>query len=109
MAASKVSSYTKHIFNRGPADPGGTREIFMFGTITLANCTTDDFGFDISDDIPNLEGIIIQGDGGFPVQYDYSGRAIEVYVQDSGSDSALTAASGTDLGALVFRYFAWGY
>ena len=123
MTVAKVTITKKHKYSMGAPDAGGNKLIYVTGEITMASftktTTTTGLEFDLSADIPNLEGIFIQGDGGFVVQYRYatetaSDRKIEIYgwgeTYDTSADVALTAmATASTLAFLVFKFHAWGF
>lgn len=109
----KVGAITKHKYSFGPADPGGNRLIFLTGTITMTTggTTTTDVTmvFSVATDIPNVEGVHIQGDGGYVVQYDYTNSKIEIYgAHITTSGSPLNQVTGTVVEGLVFYFTAWG-
>ena len=115
MTTMKTSITKKHKYSMGAPDPGGNPMIVVCGEITIisATATTTDTGpeFDLSADIPNLEGCIIQGDSGHYVQYDYTNKQIEVYNASGGSVTvaALSESTATTLAFLVFKFYAWGF
>lgn len=111
---ANVTVTSKHKYPMGVPDAKGDRKIFVTGIVTMITATgisttTEVMKLDLSADIPTVEGVIIQGDGGYIVQYDYSTTEIEIYRQDSSSDGALTEDTTTSMKSLVFRFFAWGY
>ena len=119
MTVAKVIITKKHKYSMGAPDAGGNKLIYVTGEITMdswtANTTLTGLELDLSDDIPNLEGVFIQGDTGYPVQYDYSTGKIEIYgwgeIYDTSTDVALTAmdtASSTVYNK-VFKFHAWGF
>ena len=123
MSVAKVTITKKHKYSMGAPDAGGNKLIYVTGEITMSSftktTTTTGLEFDLSADIPNLEGIFIQGDGGHIVQYNYSTtaseRKIEIYgwgeIYDTSTDVALTAmdtASSTVYNK-VFKFHAWGF
>ena len=122
MAVAKVTITKKHKYSMGAPDAGGNKLIYVTGEITMSSfsktTTTTGLEFDLSADIPNLEGIFIQGDGGYVVQYNYSttaaSRKIEIYGwgehYNTSTDQALNAmATASTLAFLVFKFHAWGF
>ena len=122
MAVAKVTITKKHKYAMGAPDAGGNKLIYVTGEITMSSftktTTTTGLEFDLSADIPNLEGIFIQGDSGHIVQYNYSStassRKIEIYGFGEQYDTithvplvAMTTAS--TLAFLVFKFHAWGF
>ena len=111
---AKVSITSKHKYPMGAPDAKGDRKIFLTGIITMVTetgtPTAPKMLLDLSADITTLEGITIQGDGGYIVQYDYTNKYVEVYNEVVGSDSsALAQDTSTSVKDLVFRFMAWGY
>ena len=108
-----VGAITKHKYSFGPSDEGGDRLIFLTGTITMstgtATTTDNSMVVDLSSDIPNVENLFIQGDGGYEVEYDYSGTKIEIYAATATSGDPFTQVTGTVIEGLVFHFQAWGY
>jgi hypothetical protein len=122
MAVAKVTITKKHKYSMGAPDAGGNKLIYVTGEITMSSfsktTTTTGLEFDLSTDIPNLEGIFIQGDGGYTVQYNYSttaaDRKIEIYGwgehYDTSTHVPLNAmATASTLAFLVFKFHAWGF
>jgi len=116
MVTMKVSVTKKHKYSMGTPDAAGNKLIYVTGEITIisATATTTETGpeFDLSGDIPNLEGCFIQGDSGYFVQYDYSNKQIEVYradFEDTASGPLGNENTGSDLAFLVFKFHAWGF
>ena len=66
---------------------------------------------DLSDHIPTLEGIVLNPNGGYVIDYDYTNKKFIVYGAwaTHGDEKPLEAMTTKDIGALVIRYFAWGY
>ena len=112
---AKVSVTSKHKYPMGAPDAKGDRKIFLTGIITMVTetgtPTAPKMLLDLSADITTLEGIVIQGDGGYYVQYDYSNKYVEVYYITGTSITApaLTQDTSTTVKDLVFRFMAWGY
>lgn len=111
---AKVSITQKHKYPMGTPDAKGDRRIFVTGVITMVTETGTPVApkmlLDLSGDIDTVEGVFIQGDGGYVVQYDYSNKYIEVYNEVVGSDSsALAQDTSTTIDGKVFRFMAWGY
>ena len=119
MSTALVTITKKHKYTMGRADPGGNKEIVVTGAITMSSetqtTTSNGMDLDLSADIPNIETVFIQGDGGFFVQYAYNTGSttpeIEVYnqVADSTSDAALTATTNSTLTGKVFMFRASGF
>ena len=117
MPSALVTVTKKHKFSMGSPDAGGNKRICVMGQITMSTftqtTTTDGMELDLSADIPNLEGVFIQGDAGYVCQYAYSTtRKVECYntAFDSTSDAGLTATTSDDLlNGKVFYFQAWGY
>ena len=115
MTTMKVSTTRKHKYSMGTPDGGGNKMIVVCGEITVISAVADttETGpeFDLSADIPNLEGCFIQGDSGHYVQYDYTNKQIEVYNVTGTSETApaLAESTATTLAFLVFKFFAWGF
>ena len=112
---AKVSVTSKHKYPMGAPDAKGDRKIFLTGIITMVTetgtPTAPKMLLDLSTDITTLEGIVIQGDAGYYVQYDYTNKYIEVYYITGGSTSAaaLTQDTSTTIDGKVFRFMAWGF
>jgi len=64
---------------------------------------------DLSEDIPNLEKVVMEPTTGYVFGYDYSGKKLIVYVQDSLSNGALSATTAVSLSGVTIPYIAWGY
>lgn len=122
MGVAKVTITKKHKYSMGAPDAGGNKLIYVTGEITMSSftktTTTTGLEFDLSADIPNLEGIFIQGDGGYTVQYNYSttasSRKIEIYGTGAHYDTStqiplVTMATASTLAFLVFKFHAWGF
>lgn len=118
MSVAKVIITKKHKYSMGAPDAGGNKLIYVSGEITMsswtANTTITGLELDLSDDIPNIEGVFIQGDGGYPVQYNYSTGKIEIYgtgfLADTITDGPLAAMNTVStLAFLVFKFHAWGF
>lgn len=116
MPTALVTITKKHKYSMGTPDAAGNKMITVTGQITMdtftQSTTTDGMELDLSADIPNIEGVFIQGDAGYVVQYDYSNKKIEVYVQGTATEasSALTATTNDDLlDAKVFIFEARGF
>lgn len=122
MSVAKVTITKKHKYSMGAPDAGGNKLIYVTGEITMsswtANSTETGLELDLSSDIPNLEGIFIQGDGGYTVQYNYSttaaDRKIEIYGTGFHADTAtqiplVAMATASTLAFLVFKFHAWGF
>ena len=122
MAVAKVTITKKHKYSMGAPDAGGNKLIYVTGEITMSSftktTTTTGLEFDLSADIPNLEGIFIQGDGGHIVQYNYSttaaDRKIEIYGFGEQYDTVthvplVAMATASTLAFLVFKFHAWGF
>jgi len=112
--SAKVTVTKKHKYSMGVPDAAGNKMIIVTGAITMATETgtpTDKMELDLSADIPNLEGIFIQGDGGYVCQYDYSGKTVEVYAVATTEVAAhaLASITSTALNTLVFYFHAWGF
>lgn len=86
----------------------------MTGVITIGTDTggTATLNPNFTADIPNLDGVWIQGEDGYNVQYEYSTKDIKI-MQTNGataSDGPQIQTTNDDaLDGLNFRYFAWGY
>lgn len=117
MSHSLVTITKKHKYKMGAPDAGGNKLIYVTGEITMSSfsktTTTTGMELDLSGDISNLEGIFIQGDGGYFVQYDYTNKRIEVYtrgwVSDTNWSGPLTAQTDNNLAFLVFKFHGWGF
>ena len=114
MTKARVTITKKHKYSMGAPDGGGNRLIFVTGEITMdsfSHTTLTGLEFDLSGDIPNVEGVFIQGDSGYIVQYNYSSKYIEIYANAFGTASrtAFVAGSETTLAYLVFKFTAWGF
>lgn len=66
---------------------------------------------DLREEIPTVQGIIMNPNGGYVFDYDYTNRKFIVYVVNAtpGAGDPLEALTGTDIGALTINYIAWGY
>jgi len=66
---------------------------------------------DLREDIPALEGIKIDSNGGYVFDYDYTNRKFIVYGAEAtpGAKKPHEAVTAKDLGALTPHYLAWGY
>jgi len=66
---------------------------------------------DLSKDIPTLEGIVMNPNGGYVFDYDYTNKKFIVYVVNAtpGAGDPLEALTASDIGALTINYIAWGY
>ena len=114
MPQASIASKTKHIYYADVSDEGGNRAKIMTGVITIGTSTgtTATLNPNFTADIPNLDGVWIQGEDGYNVQYEYSTADIKI-MQTNGataSDGPQIATTNDDaLNNLNFRYFAWGY
>ena len=113
--SAKVTITKKHKYSMGTPDGGGNKRIIVTGAITMSSetnsTTSPGLGFDLSADIPNMEGVFVQGDAGYFIQYNYSSKAIEVYnvVGSSLSNALLTATTAVALDTKVFYFHAFGF
>ena len=66
---------------------------------------------DLSDMIPALEKIIMDPNGGYVFDYDYTSKKFIVYVVNAtpGAGDPLEALTTKDLGALTVKYIALGF
>lgn len=66
---------------------------------------------DLREDIPTLQGIVMNPNGGYLFDYDYTNRKFIVYGQATTptAGNPLDAVTSKDLGALTIHYKAWGY
>ena len=118
MPTAQVVVTRKHKYSMGTPDEAGNKRICVMGQITMSTftqtTTTDGMELDLSADIPNLEGVFIQGDAGYVVQYNYAtsstNPSIECYNKPIATTASLTATtSDDDLDGKVFYFQAWGY
>ena len=115
MPTAQVVVTKKHKYSMGSPDGGGNKRICVMGTITMSTftqtTTTDGMELDLSGDIPNLEGVFIQGDAGYVCQYSYSTtRKVECYNKPIATTACLTATTSDDLlSGKVFYFHAWGF
>lgn len=118
MSTALVKVTKKHVYKMGRADGGGNKEIVVTGMITMSSetQTTTSVGMDLdlSADIPNLESIFIQGDGGYVVQYAYNTGStapeIEVYANRADTaTSGLTSITASSLTGKEFYFRASGF
>lgn len=121
MPTALVTITKKHKYSMGTPDGGGNKMIEVIGEITMSTFTqttagTDGMELNLSSDILNLEGVTIQGDAGYIVQYNYAtsstNPSIEVYVQNSWTGAAPVLVSTTSddlLNGKVFKFRAWGF
>ncbi len=114
MTKARVVISKKHKYSMGAPDGGGNKMIFLTGEITMdsfSHTTLTGLELDLSGDIPNVEGVFIQGDSGYIVQYNYSSKYIEIYGNAFGTASRtpLVAGSETTMAYLVFKFQAWGF
>lgn len=104
---------TKHIYYADVSDEGGNRMKIMTGVITIdsAGATTANLNPNFTLDIPTLEGVTIQGEDGYHVQYEYSTADIKILMTNgaTASDGPQIVTTVSTLTGLNFRYFAWGY
>lgn len=115
MPQVSIASKTKHIYYADVSDEAGNRAKLMTGVISIGTATggTATMNPNFTLDIPHLDGVWIQGEDGYVVQYEYSTADINI-MQTAANDSAtaapLTETTNDDaLNGLEFRYFAWGY
>ncbi len=117
MTTALVTVTKKHKYSMGAPDAGGNKLIYVTGQISMSSgtaTTTSQLILDLSADILNLEGIFIQGDGGYTVQYDYSSKQIEILTRAWVSTTDFAgplddAGTVTTLAFLVFKFHAWGF
>jgi len=66
---------------------------------------------DLRQEIPTVQGIIMNPNGGYVFDYDYTNRKFIVYALAAtpGDGDPLTAVTTTALGVLTINYIAWGY
>lgn len=109
--AVSISSKTKHIYYADVADEAGNRAKIMTGVIsfTSAGPTTDDMNPNFTADIPTLDMVIIEGEDGYVVQYEYITADIKILGSSSNDKAALTGTTAGSLAGLTFRYMVWGY
>lgn len=113
--SAKVTITKKHKFSMGTPDAAGNKMIFVTGAITMATETgtpSDKMELDLSGDIKNIEGVFIQGDGGYVCQYDYAGKTVEVYqvvATPSEGGAPLVSVTSTGLSGKVFYFQAYGF
>lgn len=67
---------------------------------------------DLSEDIPTLQGIIMNPNSGYVFDYTYATKKFVVYQVanvEAGVSTPLEAVTGEALGTLAIHYIAWGY
>jgi len=117
MGHVSIASKTKHIYYADVSDEGGNRAKIMTGIITIdsASGATATMNPNFTLDIPHLDGVFIQGEDGYEVQYEYSTADIKILQRDALTATQALSAGGLNvttlstLTGLNFRYFAWGY
>lgn len=113
MSEATIISKTKHIYYADVADEAGNRAKIMTGIITIdsAGATTASLNPNFTADIPTLDGVFIQGEDGYVIQYEYSTADIKIMTTSAVTATAdpLIETTASTLTGLQFRYFAWGY
>jgi len=66
---------------------------------------------DLSEDFPTLEGIVMNPNGGYVFDYDYTNKKFIAYAMTTtpADKDPLVAVTAKDLGVLTIHYMAWGY
>jgi hypothetical protein len=111
MSQATISGKTKHIYYADVADEGGRRAMIMTGIITIdsASGATATLNPNFTSDIPVLDTVMIQGEDGYVVQYEYSTANIKILQVITANANPLVVTTNSTLTGLNFRYFAWGY
>lgn len=66
---------------------------------------------DLREEIPTVQGIVMNPSGGYVFDYDYTNRKFIVYAMKTtpAAKDPLVAVTGKALGVLTIHYIAWGY
>lgn len=108
-----LTNVIKNTVNQGPPDIGGRRLKIIAGQFTgPSSYTTGGESLDLSADIPQLLGIVIEPIAGYVFIYDYTNKKVLAYWTGAAVAAVLAQITATtDLSTTCAKvpFLAWGF